>query len=90
MDPLEAQKHLGHGHHDHYHWYDYALLLPWLWKSFVHAKHEAFAFKYDPLIDSLGWSFLVLELSAQKIRPASEVSSLHAPAKPNVGHFPKL
>ena len=48
MDPLEAQKHLGHGHHDHYHWYDYALVLPWLWKSFVHAKHEAFAFKYDP------------------------------------------
>ena len=25
-------------------------MLPWLWKSFIHAKHEAFAFKYDPEI----------------------------------------
>ena len=48
MDILEAQKHLGHGHHDEYEWYDYALVFPWLWKSFIHAKHEAFAFKYDP------------------------------------------
>ena len=48
VDPLVAQKKLGHGHHDHYHWWDYALVFPWLWKSFVHAKHEAFAFKYDP------------------------------------------
>ena len=48
VDPLEAQKKMGHGHHDHYHWWDYCLFLPWVWKSFVHAKHEAFAFKYDP------------------------------------------
>ena len=25
-------------------------IFPWVWKSFVHAKHEAFAFKYDPEI----------------------------------------
>ena len=24
------------------------MIFPWLWKSFIHAKHEAFAFKYDP------------------------------------------
>ena len=40
-----------HGHHhEHYKCWEYALILPWLWKSFVHAKHEAFAFKYDPEI----------------------------------------
>ena len=40
-----------HGHHHaHYKCWEYALVLPWLWKSFVHAKHEAFAFKYDPTI----------------------------------------
>ena len=45
-----AQRMTGHGHHDHYKWWHYALVGPWLWKSFVHAKHEAFAFKYDPEI----------------------------------------
>ena len=48
MDPLEAQKKMGHEHHEHYKLWEYLLLFPWLWKSFVHAKHEAFAFKYDP------------------------------------------
>ena len=47
---LASQKMLDHGHHDHYKWWHYALCLPWVWKSFVHAKHEAFAFKYDPEI----------------------------------------
>ena len=37
-----------HDHHSHYKKWEYALVLPWLWKSFIHAKHEAFAFKYDP------------------------------------------
>ena len=45
-----ARRMTGHGHHDHYKWWHYALVGPWLWKSFVHAKHEAFAFKYDPEI----------------------------------------
>ena len=38
-----------HEHHGYKCW-EYALVLPWLWKSMVHAKHEAFAFKYDPEI----------------------------------------
>ena len=25
-------------------------MVPWISKSFIHAKHEAFAFKYDPEI----------------------------------------
>ena len=37
-------------HHEHLKCWHYALIFPWLWKSFIHAKHEAFAFKYDPKI----------------------------------------
>ena len=40
-------------HHHGYKWWDYALVFPWIWKSFVHAKHEAFAFKYDPEVMTL-------------------------------------
>ena len=48
MDPhLAAESMHGH-HHEHYKCWEYALVFPWLWKSFIHAKHEAFAFKYDP------------------------------------------
>ena len=39
-----------HMHHEEYKWWHYATILPWIWKSFIHAKHEAFAFKYDPEI----------------------------------------
>ena len=35
-------------HHSHYRCWEYALFFPWLWKSMVHAKHEAFAFAYNP------------------------------------------
>ena len=51
LDAVTAsEKILGHGHHDHYQWWHYVLFFPWVWKSFVHYKHEAFAFKYDPEI----------------------------------------
>ena len=39
VDVLEAQRKLGPEHHDEYHWWDYAFIFPWLWKSFIHCKH---------------------------------------------------
>ena len=39
-----------HEHHLHFAIWEYVTVFPWLWKSMVHAKHEAFAFKYDPKI----------------------------------------
>ena len=50
MDPYEAAEKMHGHHHEHYKCWEYALVFPWLWKSFIHAKHEAFAFKYDPEI----------------------------------------
>ena len=52
--------HGGH-HHEHYKWWHYALVFPWAWKSFIHAKHEAFAFKYDPEI--------MLHLEKKEMKP---------------------
>ena len=46
-DIAEALAHGGHGHHAHIPLWQKILLLPWLWKTLIHDKHEAFRFKYD-------------------------------------------
>lgn len=46
-DIAEALAHGGHGHHVHIPLWQKILLLPWLWKTLIHDKHEAFRFKYD-------------------------------------------
>ena len=38
-------------HHDHVEikCWQYIVFPVWIWKTFIHAKHEAFRFKYDSM-----------------------------------------
>ena len=33
-------------HHVEIKWWHYVIFPVWIWKTFIHAKHEAFRFKY--------------------------------------------